>query len=139
MSIAELKLVVAPEGEELPPAEELAALEAQEIAEAQAAAAAKPAETEYLPEAEDATMSPAEAAEAERGAGRRRAGRPARPPTRPSRTTELPSTGSPPACGQRSTDYPHPASACGFRAEVPAKTVRFVHYREANRCSIIPA
>jgi large subunit ribosomal protein L9 len=61
--IAELKLVVAPEGEELPPAEELAALEAQELAEAaQAAAAAKPAETEYLPETE-ATISPAEAAE----------------------------------------------------------------------------
>ena len=49
--VAELKLVVAPEGEELPPAEELAALEAQEAAEAAAAAAAaKAAETEYLPE-----------------------------------------------------------------------------------------
>ena len=32
--VAELKLVVAPEGEELPPEEELAALEAQEAAEA---------------------------------------------------------------------------------------------------------
>src|SRR3954471_6262018 len=38
--VAELKLVVAPEGEELPPEEELAALEAQEQAEAEAAAAA---------------------------------------------------------------------------------------------------
>jgi large subunit ribosomal protein L9 len=37
---ADLKLVVAPEGEELPPEEELAALEAQERAEAEAAAAA---------------------------------------------------------------------------------------------------
>ncbi len=49
--VAELKLVVAPEGEELPPEEELAALEAQERAEAEAAAAttAEPAEElEYL-------------------------------------------------------------------------------------------
>src|SRR3954470_24870497 len=38
--VAELKLVVAPEGQELPPEEELAALEAQEQAEAEAAAAA---------------------------------------------------------------------------------------------------
>src|SRR5437763_2730866 len=38
--VAELKLVVAPEGQELPPAEELAALEAQAQAEAEAAAAA---------------------------------------------------------------------------------------------------
>ncbi|HZP71820.1 MAG TPA: 50S ribosomal protein L9 [Gaiellaceae bacterium] len=36
--VAELKLVVAPEGQELPPEEELAALEAQERAEAEAAA-----------------------------------------------------------------------------------------------------
>ncbi len=61
--VAELKLVVAPEGEELPPAEELAALEAQEVAEA-AAAAAKPAEVEYLPESDDASQTPAEAAAA---------------------------------------------------------------------------
>src|SRR6476660_7368267 len=33
--VSQLKLVVAPEGEELPPAEELAALEAQEVAEAE--------------------------------------------------------------------------------------------------------
>jgi large subunit ribosomal protein L9 len=38
--VAELKLVVAPEGQELPPEEELAALEAREQAEAEAAAAA---------------------------------------------------------------------------------------------------
>ncbi len=63
--VAELKLVVAPEGEELPPAEELAALEAQEAAEAAAAAAAaKPAAPEYLPEAEERTVTAAEAAEA---------------------------------------------------------------------------
>ena len=52
--IAELKLVVAPEGEELPPAEELEALEAQEAADAAAAAAAaRAAEPEYLPEPTD--------------------------------------------------------------------------------------
>jgi large subunit ribosomal protein L9 len=66
--VAELKLVVAPEGEELPPAEELAALEAQEVAEAEAAAAAKQAAPpEYLPELDEAadgpTVTPAEAAE----------------------------------------------------------------------------
>ena len=45
---AQLKLVVAPEGEELPPEEELAELEAQEIAAAEAAAeAAAPAVIEY--------------------------------------------------------------------------------------------
>jgi hypothetical protein len=49
--VAELKLVVAPEGEELPPAEELEALAAQEQAEAEAAAAAAaPAEPEFLEE-----------------------------------------------------------------------------------------
>ena len=44
--VAELKLVVAPEGQELPPEEELAELEAQERAEAEAAAAAAAAEHE---------------------------------------------------------------------------------------------
>jgi large subunit ribosomal protein L9 len=49
--VAELKLVVAPEGEELPPEEELEALAAQERAEAEAAAAAAaPAEPEFLEE-----------------------------------------------------------------------------------------
>jgi large subunit ribosomal protein L9 len=43
--IAELKLVVAPEGEELPPEAELEALEAQEQAETQAAAEAAAVET----------------------------------------------------------------------------------------------
>jgi large subunit ribosomal protein L9 len=47
--IAELKLVVAPEGEELPPEEELEALAEQERVEAEAAAeAARPAEVEFL-------------------------------------------------------------------------------------------
>jgi large subunit ribosomal protein L9 len=52
--VAELKLVVAPEGEELPPAEELAALEAQERAEAEASAAAEatPAVLDDEPEPE---------------------------------------------------------------------------------------
>jgi large subunit ribosomal protein L9 len=44
--VAELKLVVAPEGQELPPDEELAELEAREQAEAEAAAAAAAAEHE---------------------------------------------------------------------------------------------
>ena len=44
--VAELKLVVAPEGQELPPEEELAELEAREQAEAEAAAAAAAAEHE---------------------------------------------------------------------------------------------
>ena len=52
---AELKLVVAPEGEELPPEEELAELEAQERAAAAAAAPPVPAEIEYedVPEPTD--------------------------------------------------------------------------------------
>src|SRR4051812_2537791 len=45
--VAELKLVVAPEGQELPPEEELAALEAAEQAEA--AAAAEPAAAPEVP------------------------------------------------------------------------------------------
>jgi large subunit ribosomal protein L9 len=44
--VAELKLVVAPEGQELPPEEELAELEERERAEAEAAAAAAAAEHE---------------------------------------------------------------------------------------------
>src|SRR4051794_7006114 len=44
--VAELKLVVAPEGQELPPEEELAELEARERAEAEAAAVAAAAEHE---------------------------------------------------------------------------------------------
>jgi large subunit ribosomal protein L9 len=44
--VADLKLVVAPEGQELPPEEELAELEARERAEAEAAAAAVAAEHE---------------------------------------------------------------------------------------------
>jgi large subunit ribosomal protein L9 len=44
--VAELRLVVAPEGQELPPEEELAELEARERAEAEAAAAAAAAEHE---------------------------------------------------------------------------------------------
>jgi large subunit ribosomal protein L9 len=51
--VAELKLVVAPEGEELPPEEELEALAAQERAAAEAAAAAAaPSEPEPEPEPE---------------------------------------------------------------------------------------
>jgi large subunit ribosomal protein L9 len=52
---AHLKLVVAPEGEELPPEEELAEMEAQERAAAEAAAPPVPAEIEYedVPEPAD--------------------------------------------------------------------------------------
>jgi large subunit ribosomal protein L9 len=46
--VAELKVVVAPEGEELPPEEELAAMEAAEQAEAE-----REPEPEYLPEPEE--------------------------------------------------------------------------------------
>jgi large subunit ribosomal protein L9 len=49
--VAEIKVVVAPEGEELPPEEELAELEARERAEADAAAAAAAAEHEVAEEA----------------------------------------------------------------------------------------
>jgi large subunit ribosomal protein L9 len=69
--VAELKLVVAPEGEELPPEEELAALAEQERAEAEAAAAAAAAvepepelEAETAPEPElEPAPEPAEPAD----------------------------------------------------------------------------
>ena len=64
--VAELKLVVAPEGQELPPEQELEALEAQEQAEAQAAEveaaaehAAAEAEVEAVLEADEAEDAPA--------------------------------------------------------------------------------
>ena len=57
--VAELKLVVAPEGEELPPEEELEALAERERVEAEAAAeAATPAELEFLDD--EAAAAPAE-------------------------------------------------------------------------------
>ena len=64
--VAELKLVVAPEGQELPPEEELAAMEAAEQAEAEAEAAAAqaPAEepvAEVEEPAAEAEEAPAEA------------------------------------------------------------------------------
>jgi large subunit ribosomal protein L9 len=74
---AQLKLVVAPEGEELPPEEELAELEAQEraAAEAEAAAAAPPViEYEDVPEPaadepSDEPAAPEDAAAPELAAG----------------------------------------------------------------------
>ncbi len=69
---AQLKLVVAPEGEELPPEEELAELEAQERAAAEAAAAAAaPAAIEYedVPEPEAQPQEADEAPAAEPAAG----------------------------------------------------------------------
>jgi large subunit ribosomal protein L9 len=60
--VAELKLVVAPEGQELPPEEELAELEARERAEAESAAAAAAAEHEVA-EAEVESVVEAEEAE----------------------------------------------------------------------------
>jgi large subunit ribosomal protein L9 len=63
---AQLKLVVAPEGEELPPEEELAELEAQEIAAAEAAAeASAPAVIEYEDVPEPAAEADEEPGEAE--------------------------------------------------------------------------
>jgi len=59
---ANLKLVVAPEGEELPPEEELAELEAQERAATEAAAPPVPAEVEYEDVPESAAESAAEPA-----------------------------------------------------------------------------
>ena len=58
--VAELKLVVAPEGQELPPEEELAALAAQAEAEAAEAAGAEPAEVEELVEDEVVEAEPAD-------------------------------------------------------------------------------
>ncbi len=62
---AHLKLVVAPEGEELPPEEELAELEAQERAAAAAAAPPVPAEIEYEDVPEPAAEPVEAAVEAE--------------------------------------------------------------------------
>jgi large subunit ribosomal protein L9 len=59
--VAELRLVVAPEGEELPPEEELAELEAREHAEAEEAAAAAAAEHEAAEAAADAVIEAEEA------------------------------------------------------------------------------
>jgi large subunit ribosomal protein L9 len=68
--VAELKLVVAPEGEELPPEQELEALAAQEQAEAREAGveaaaehAAAEAEVEAVLEADEAEPAPADEAE----------------------------------------------------------------------------
>jgi large subunit ribosomal protein L9 len=64
--VAELRVVVAPEGEELPSDEELAALEAADRAEADAAAAAAVAHVEAAPEPEDTAPAASEpAAESE--------------------------------------------------------------------------
>ena len=63
--VAELKLVVAPEGQELPPEEELAALEAQERAEAEAAAPAPEPEPEYFDDEPAAAAVEEPAAEAD--------------------------------------------------------------------------
>jgi large subunit ribosomal protein L9 len=66
--VAELKLVVAPEGQELPPEEELAELEAQETAAAEAAAEVASAEQEEAEGAVEAAVAeeegPAEIEEA---------------------------------------------------------------------------
>ena len=54
--VAELKVVVAPEGQELPPEQELAELEAREQAEAEAAAAEAAAEHEAAEAAAEAAL-----------------------------------------------------------------------------------
>jgi len=66
--VAELRLVVAPEGEELPPEEELAQLEAQERAEAEAAAAAAAAEHDEAEAAAEAVIESEESEESEESA-----------------------------------------------------------------------
>jgi large subunit ribosomal protein L9 len=65
--VAELKLVVAPEGQELPPEEELAELEAQEVAAAAAEAAAKPAtaDVQYFDEVDEPAAEAEQPAEAD--------------------------------------------------------------------------
>jgi hypothetical protein len=63
--VAELKLAVAPEGQELPPAAELAALEAQEQAEAEAAAPAPEPEPEYLSDEPEPAAAEEPAADAD--------------------------------------------------------------------------
>jgi large subunit ribosomal protein L9 len=67
--VAELKLVVAPEGQELPPEEELAELEAQEVAAAAAAqAAAAPAlaaDVQYFDEIEQPAAAARQSGETE--------------------------------------------------------------------------
>ena len=80
---AQLKLVVAPEGEELPPEEELAEMEAQERAAAEAAAPPVTAEIEYEDVPEPAA-EPVEEPVERRGGPRLRAGRaaPSFPPRR---------------------------------------------------------
>jgi hypothetical protein len=68
--VAELKLVVAPEGRELPPDEELEALEAQERTAAEPApAAAEPEAEPALAEAEGPAEIDVAVAEAEAEAG----------------------------------------------------------------------
>jgi len=66
--VAELRLVVAPEGEELPAEEELAQLEAQERAEAEAAAAAAAAEHDEAEAAAEAVIESEESEESEESA-----------------------------------------------------------------------
>ena len=58
--VAELRLVVAPEGQELPPDEELAALEAEERAAAEAAAAEQAAAAEAAEELPADELEPAD-------------------------------------------------------------------------------
>ena len=60
--VAELKVVVAPEGQELPPEQELAELEAREQAEAEAAAAEAAAEHEAAEAAAEAALEAEETA-----------------------------------------------------------------------------
>ena len=126
--VAELKLVVAPEGQELPPEEELAALEAAERAEAAAEAEA------------------AAAADEERRDRRRRGGRCEEEARRACATSQAADEPDPPEAEEPasnpsrpqalhgSVDDLRPASVhrgddrCGIRAELPAKSARFVHY-----------
>jgi large subunit ribosomal protein L9 len=66
--VAEIRVVVAPEGQELPPEEELAALEAQEHAEAEAEADATAASEEVATAAVEEAIEEAEAPPVEEAA-----------------------------------------------------------------------
>ena len=163
--VAELKLVVAPEGEELPPQAELAALEAEETAAAEAAAQAARRPTSSRRSVTRLRPRPRQSGQRRSWPPRTTRDRRPRPPkpkpkpflaatrtNRPSRTQTRPSTnrpsgtasqrsstGSPPACGQLPTGYPQGDRACGSRPKFAANSVRSVHYQRTNTCSIIPA
>ncbi len=143
---AELRLLIVPEGGELPPEEALEAAAAAEAEEAEAANA-RP-EAEALVEEEPVTAEPA----GEEDRGRRGGGRASRP-TRPKRPSSRPGAvfahspiparvaqgcGSarpyPHRCGQRSAAVLHTSSTgCGLRRELLAQSEVFLGDRPPCR------